>query len=66
MIKLTWSLYHYLWVNHMDKLTLIMFGHVEEITDEIWNDYIDWVKTEEGKSYLKGGSNYREMGEKNA
>ena len=60
MVKLTQSLQQWLWVNHLDKIGLIMLGHTELITDEMWNEYIEWCKTEEGQSYLKGGSNYKE------
>lgn len=60
MVKLTQSLQQWLWVNHRDKIGLIMMGHTELMTDEMWNKYIEWCKTEEGRSYLKGGSNYKE------
>lgn len=60
MVKLTQSLEHWLWKNHREKLALIMFGHTELLTDEMWAEYIEWCKTDEGKSYLHGGSNYRE------
>lgn len=60
MVKLTQSLYHWLWENHKDKIGLIMFGHTELITDEMWTAYIEWCKTEDGEQYLKGGSKYVE------
>ena len=60
MVKLTQSLQQWLWVNHRDKIGLIMMGHTELMTDEMWDEYIEWCKTEEGQSYLKGGSNYKE------
>ena len=60
MVKLTQSLQQWLWVNHRDKVGLIMLGHTELMTDEMWSEYIEWCKTEEGQSYLKGGSNYKE------
>lgn len=58
MIKLTQSLSHWLWEYHKDIVALVMFGHAELITPQMWNEYIDWCKTEEGKKYLKGGENY--------
>lgn len=58
MVKLTQSLSVWLMKNHKDKYALIMFGHLEEFTDEMQEEYIKWCKTEEGESYLKGGSNY--------
>ena len=60
MVRLTQSLQHWLWENHKDKFGLILFGHTELLTDEMWSEYIEWCKTDEGKSYLKGGSNYKE------
>ena len=65
MVRLTQSLQHWLFENHKDKIGLIMFGHTELLTDEMWADYIEWCKTEEGQSYLVGGSNYKEDGDGN-
>lgn len=59
MVELTQSLAQWLWDNHRDKIVLIMFGHVELLTDEMWHEYIEWCKTEEGHQYLKGGSKYK-------
>ena len=60
MVKITQSLSHWLFVNHKDKIGLIMLGHTELLTNEMYNEYIEWCKTEEGRSYLKGGANYKE------
>ncbi len=60
IVKLTQSLEQWLWENHRHKLALIMFGHVELLTDEMWNEYIAWCRTDEGRQYLKGGSKYKE------
>lgn len=58
MIGLTQSLSHYLWENHRDIVGLVMLGHTELVTGEIWNAYIEWCKTEDGRKYLKGGAKY--------
>lgn len=58
MVKMTQSLSVWLLKYHRDKYVPISFGHLEDFTDEMKKEYIDWVKTEEGRSYLKGGSNY--------
>lgn len=58
MIKLTQSLQHWLFAYHKDIAALVMFGHAELITDEMWDEYIEWCKTDEGKEYLEGGSKY--------
>lgn len=60
MVRLTQSLQHWLFITHADILPLIMFGHVELFTEEMQKEYLAWCQTEEGKSYLKGGSNYKE------
>ena len=60
MIKLTESLRQFLTKFYPQILPLIILGHVEMITEEIENEYIEWCKTEEGRSYLKGGANYKE------
>ena len=58
MVELTQSLSQWLWNNHRDKIVLIMMGHTELLTNEMWNEYIAWCKTDDGKQYLKGGSKY--------
>ena len=63
MVELTQSLRHWLWKNHRDIIGLIMFGHTELLTDEMWEQYIEWCKTDDGKKYLEGGSEYKEDGE---
>lgn len=63
MVKLTQSLEHWLWKNHREKIGLILFGHVELFTEEMQEAYLEWCGTDEGRSYLKGGSNYKEEGE---
>lgn len=60
MVRLTCSLRHWLFENHPDILSLIMLGNVELFTDEMKEEYIKWCRTDEGKSYLKGGENYKE------
>ena len=62
MVYLTRSLSHWLYENHPDKLSLIMFGHMELFTEEMEKDYVEWCMTDEGKTYLKGGENYKEDG----
>lgn len=59
MVKMTNSFSHWLWVNHRDIFGLVAFGHTELVTDEMWNAYIEWCKTDEGKEYLEGGSKYK-------
>lgn len=62
MIELTQSLRHFLFTRYPKELPLVMFGHMEYVDDH-WDEYIEWCETEEGRSYLKGGSNYREVDE---
>lgn len=44
----------------LKELVLLEFGHTEVLTEEIAKEYIEWVRTPEGQSYLKGGENYNE------
>ena len=60
MVRLTQSLAQWLYENHKDKIGLIMLGHTELLTDEMWDEYIEWCKTDDGMQYLKGGSKYKE------
>ena len=63
MVKMVQSLRHWLWTNHRETYSLILFGHVELFTEEMKNDYLNWCQTEEGRQYQKGGSKYREEGD---
>lgn len=60
MVRLTQSLFQWLWDNHRDIIALIQFGHLELLTDEMCAQYVEWLKTEDGRKYLKGGSEYDE------
>lgn len=60
MIKLTQSFAAWCLKFHRDIYSPMMFGHIELLTQELYDEYIAWVKTDEGKQYLKGGSKYKE------
>lgn len=61
MVKLTQSLQHWLWENgYRKEMVLIGFGHLEYFTEEMKKAYMEWVQTDEGRQYLKGGSKYVE------
>lgn len=60
MVKLTQSLEHWLWENNRDIIPLILFGHTELFTPEMNKEYLAWCQTDEGRKYLKGGSEYKE------
>lgn len=61
MVKLTQSLEYWLWIYHRDKIGLIMLGHIELFTEEMKKEYLEWCRTDEGKKYLVGGSEYKEQ-----
>ena len=61
MVKLTQSLSHWLFENHRDIIHLIMLGHIELLTEEMYEEYLKWCQTDDGKQYLKGGSKYKEL-----
>ena len=62
MVKMTQSFSHWLWENYRDIYGLVLFGHIELVTNDMWNSYGEWCKTDDGKQYLKGGSKYKETG----
>ena len=61
MILLTQSLQEFLRRKGMlEELVLLDFGHTELLSEDIAAEYLEWVQTPEGMSYLKGGENYDE------
>ena len=58
MVKLTYSLRHWLIKNHPDILPLVLFGHVETLTAKVRQEYLNWCQSDEGKRYLVGGDLY--------
>lgn len=54
MVRPTKSLYKWLWDNHREELPLIMLGHTELMTDEWWDAYLAWCRTDEAAEYLDG------------
>lgn len=60
MVRLTQSLTEWLFRNYPDKIITITFGHLEDFTPEMQQEYLAWVQTEEGKRYLNGGDLYKE------
>ena len=60
MVHMTQSFSHWLFANYKDIYPLVFYGHTELVTKEMYDEYIAWCQTEDGRSYLKGGSNYKE------
>lgn len=60
MVKMTQSFQYWCLKNHKDIFVPLMFGHTELLTEELYNEYLEWCQTEEGKQYLKGGKQYKE------
>lgn len=59
MVHLTQSLIEFFIRKGMQKeMTLLYFGHTEVYTPELRKEYLEWVQTEEGQAYLKGGEKY--------
>ena len=59
MITITQSLREFLVRKGMQKeMALLIFGHTEVYTPELQKEYFEWVQTEEGQAYLKGGEKY--------
>ena len=60
MTKMTQSFSAWCLKFHRELYTPLMFGHVELLTNELYQEYLDWVQTDDGRQYLKGGSKYKE------
>lgn len=60
MNKMTQSFSMWCLKFHPDIYTLLRFGHTELFTEEMAAEYINWIQTDEGRQYLKGGSKYKE------
>lgn len=59
MVKMTQSFSAWCLKFHRDIYTLLMFGHTELMTEELYKEYLEWVQMDEGRQYLKGGSKYK-------
>lgn len=66
MVYLTQSMNEFFIRKEMAKeMVLLTFGHTEVYTPELQKEYREWVQTEEGQAYLKGGEKYdAEYGDK--
>ena len=62
MYSFTQSAAKFFFDKYPQEASLFMFGHTEAITEEMCKEYIEWCRTDEGRSYLKGGANYIEDG----
>jgi len=60
MVKMTQNFTVWCLKFHRDLYSPLMFGHVELMTQELYDEYLTWVQTDEGRQYLKGGSKYKE------
>ena len=58
MVFMTQSMEQFLWQFHRDKIGLILLGHTELFTKEMSEEYINWCRSDEGRKYLAGGSEY--------
>lgn len=54
MVTMTKSFSVWCFTYHKELYSLLMFGHVELLTRELWEEYIEWCKTDEGMQYLDG------------
>ena len=49
MVGMTQSFSHWLFTNHREIYGLVCFGHIELVTDEMYQDYLSWCDTDESK-----------------
>lgn len=54
MVKLTESLKRFLFQSeHKEKIPLLMLGHVELFTEEIQQEYAEWLAKNQDKGVVK-------------
>lgn len=54
MIKISTLFAHWMWEKgYRKELSLLYFGHIEELTDDMLVEYYEWLKSEECKKYLE-------------
>lgn len=59
MIRMTASLEWFITKYHPELLVPLALGHVEDLTDEIWEEYRRWLfDSNEANDYLYGGKYY--------
>lgn len=58
MVTMTLSFKTWCFKYHREIYSLLMFGHVELLTDNMKKEYLNWCRTEEGRKYLEGGEEY--------
>lgn len=59
MIYLTQSMKEFfIRKNMMSEMALLSLGHTELYTPELQKEYREWLQSEEGQAYLKGGEKY--------
>ena len=52
MIGMTQSFSAWCLKFHRDIYSLLRFGHTELLTKEMYQEYLDWVQTDEGRQYF--------------
>ena len=60
MIEMTKSFEVFIARKHKDILVPLSFGHIELMTDEIWEEYVNWCETDEAKPYLNETAEVKE------
>ena len=58
MVRFTQSFSHWLFENHKDIYALVLLGHTELVTEEMWNKYIEWCNTDDMTPILMKGKDY--------
>lgn len=52
MIRMTKSFALWCFKYHKDIYSLLIFGHIELLTEDMYKEYLEWLHTDEGKQYL--------------
>jgi hypothetical protein len=53
MFQISPELHHFLWItDRKQEIVQLAMGHIEVITDELQQEYLAWLQSDEYKQYL--------------
>ena len=53
MFQISPELYHFLWItDRKQEIVQLAMGHIEVITDELLQEFLAWLESEDYKHYL--------------
>lgn len=62
MVRMSKSFSVWCFKYHKDIYSLLMFGHTELLTEDMYKEYLGWLHTDEGKQSLQDNHAHRVCG----